>query len=64
MEIYKAKYDYKDDSDALLSFRQDDKFFIIDKTSSGWWGARRLDNNDLGYVPSSYVEVRLYLYFL
>lgn len=58
MEIYEAKYDYNDETETLLSLKRGDKFYIVDKTSANWWAARRLEDNELGYVPSSYVEVR------
>ncbi|KXJ28381.1 actin cytoskeleton-regulatory complex protein sla1 [Exaiptasia diaphana] len=56
MEIYEAKYDYNDDTETLLSLKRGDKFYIVDKTSANWWAARRLEDNELGYVPSSYVQ--------
>lgn len=59
MEIYEARYDFQDDAEALLSLKRGDKFYIVDKTNDGWWTARRLDDNELGYVPSTYVQVRL-----
>jgi len=61
MEIYEARYDYQDDSEALLNLKRGDKFYIVDKTNNCWWTARRLKDNELGYVPSSYVQVRAHI---
>lgn len=59
MEIYEARYDYCDDcGDSLLSFSKGDKFLITEKGEGGWWAAQSLSSNEIGYIPSSFVEVR------
>ena len=65
METYEAKYDYCKECDNLLSFKKGDKFFVTDKNNNrlGWWAARKIDSNEIGYIPSSYVEVSDLSYF-
>ena len=59
MEIYEAKYDYCDDcGESLLSFSKGDKFLITYKAEGGWWAAQSLSSNEIGYIPSSFVEVK------
>lgn len=59
MEIYEAKYDYCEDcGESLLSFSKGDKFLITYKSEGGWWAAQNLSSNEIGYVPSSFVEVK------
>lgn len=59
MELYEAKYDYCDDcGDSLLNFKKGDKFLITYKADGGWWAAQNLSSNEIGYIPSSFVEVR------
>lgn len=57
MEVYEAKYDYCDEcGDSLLSFKKGDKFIVTYKDEGGWWAAQNLSNNEIGYIPSSFVE--------
>lgn len=59
MEIYEAKYDYCDDcGDGLLSFKKGERFLVTYKADGGWWAAQSLTSNEIGYIPSAYVEVR------
>lgn len=59
MEIYEAKYDYCDAcGESLLSFSKGDKFLITYKAEGGWWAAQSLSSNEIGYIPSSFVEVK------
>ena len=59
MEVYEAKYDYCDEcGDSLLSFKKGDKFIVTYKDEGGWWAAQNLSNNEIGYIPSSFVEVK------
>lgn len=58
MELYEAKYDYCDDcGEGLLSFKKGDKFLITYKADGGWWAAQNLSSNEIGYIPSTFVEV-------
>ena len=59
MEVYEAKFDYCDEcGDSLLSFKKGDKFIVTYKDEGGWWAAQNLSNNEIGYIPSSFVEVK------
>jgi len=42
----------------LLSFSKGDKFLITYKAEGGWWAAQSLSSNEIGYIPSSFVEVK------
>lgn len=65
MEIYEAKYDYCDDcGESLLSFSKRDKFLITYKAEGGWWAAQSLTSNEIGYIPSSFVEVKWIIFFV
>lgn len=65
MEVYEAKYDYCDDcGDNLLSFKKGERFLITYKADGGWWAAQNLASNEIGYIPSAFVEVRISLCFL
>lgn len=58
MEVYEAKYDYLDGrEDGLIKFKKGEKFFIIQKSDGGWWEAKNLSTNEIGYVPGAFVEV-------
>ena len=57
MEVFEAKFDYKKQRKDVLSFKQGDKFYIIDKPNDEWWSARKVDDDTYGYVPSIYLEV-------
>ena len=45
--------------DRQLSFRKDEKFEVLDNTSSNsctsWWFAKSLSTHLAGYIPSNYV---------
>ncbi|CAH3114469.1 uncharacterized protein LOC113668710 [Pocillopora damicornis] len=57
MEIYEAKYDFCDDcGESLLSFNKGEKFLVTNKSDGGWWAAQNLSSNEIGYIPSAYVE--------
>lgn len=62
MEVYVAISDFKppivDGSQNILEFKKGDEFQIYDsdKTEADWWGARCLKSNNIGYVPSRYME--------
>ena len=58
MAVYIAKYDFHKERDNLLSFKKGDVFEVTDQSDSLWWAARAVDSNEIGYIPSSYVEVR------
>ena len=65
MEVYEAKYDYCDDcGDGLLRFKKGDRFVVTYKADGGWWAAQNLSSNEIGYIPSSFVEVHISLCFL
>lgn len=65
MEIYEAKYDFCDDcGESLLSFNKGEKFLITNKSDGGWWAAQNLSSNEIGYIPSAYVEVRAVIFLL
>ena len=59
MEVYEAKYDYCNEcGEGLLSLKKGDKFLVTYKADGGWWAAQNLSSNEIGYIPSSFVEVR------
>lgn len=66
MEIYQAVSDFTppvledgaESTQTILSFKKGDKFEVFDCKHSDWWGARRLSDNNIGYVPSKYMQVR------
>ena len=62
MEVFKAVSEFSapksEGSLNLLSFNKGDLFEVLDKTKSDWWGARRLNDNIIGYVPSKYLQVK------
>lgn len=68
MEIYVAISDFKppivDGSQNILEFQKGDKFEIFDchKTDADWWGARALNTNTVGYVPSRYMQVVMVIF--
>lgn len=65
MEIYEAKYDFCDDcGESLLSFNKGEKFLVTNKSDGGWWAAQNLSSNEIGYIPSAYVEVRAVIFLL
>ena len=63
MEVYTAISDFTppivDGSHNILEFKKGDTFEIFDvhKTSEDWWGARAIETNCVGYVPSRYMQV-------
>lgn len=63
MEIYSAISDFiaptVEGSQNILTFQKGDRFEIFDchKNDGEWWGARSLTNNEVGYVPSKYMQV-------
>ena len=63
MEVYTAISDFTppivDGSQNILEFKKGDTFEIFDvhKTSEDWWGARAIETNSVGYVPSRYMQV-------
>ncbi|XP_076447323.1 uncharacterized protein LOC143284506 isoform X7 [Babylonia areolata] len=61
MEVFKAVADFSPPAcetglSTLLSFCKGDQFEVLDKTKTDWWGARRLKDSVIGYVPSSYLQ--------
>lgn len=57
MEVYEAKYDYCNEcGEGLLSLKKGDKFLVTYKADGGWWAAQNLSSNEIGYIPSSFVE--------
>ena len=59
MEIYEAKYDFCDGcGESLLNFKKGEKFLVTNKPDGGWWAAQNLSSNEIGYIPSAYVEVK------
>lgn len=59
MEVFRAVSDFDAPSTVgnILSFSKGDKFEVYDSQVAGeWWGARRLLDNSIGYVPSKYLQ--------
>ncbi|KAK7482770.1 hypothetical protein BaRGS_00025936 [Batillaria attramentaria] len=59
MEVFRAVSDFtapNADSN-ILSFSKGDTFEVFDSRQKvDWWGARRLNDNTIGYVPSKYLQ--------
>lgn len=61
MEIYSAISDFNspdpDGTQNILSFKKGDTFEIFDCNKTGeWWGARAVNSDIVGYVPSKYMK--------
>lgn len=59
-ELWVAQHDYKKERDDVLSFRKGDRFKVKSKTSVEWWAVKCVDTNDVGYVPATYLQVRIH----
>ena len=61
MEIYRALSDYAASTAAVnvLSFCKGEQFEVLEeeKSHKEWWGARRIHDNAVGYVPAKYMKV-------
>jgi hypothetical protein len=61
MEVYRAVADFsppvQKESQSVLSFKEGEQFEVLDNQKGEWWGARRLTDNAIGYVPSRYLQV-------
>ncbi|KAK7102898.1 uncharacterized protein [Littorina saxatilis] len=61
MEVYRAVADFEpprgDESHKnILSFSKGEQFEVVDNKKADWWGARRLKDNTVGYVPATYLQ--------
>lgn len=55
-----AKHSYSKSGDNILNFARGDLLEILEETNAKWWAARMLkDEEAAGYIPASYVEVRI-----
>lgn len=52
--LYVAKYDYECRTQGDISFRQGDKFEVLQKNGD-WWFARHLATKTEGFIPFNYV---------
>jgi hypothetical protein len=51
-----AMYDYNAKRKGNLSFTKGEILEIIDKNKSNCWRAKRIENGEVGNIPSNYVE--------
>lgn len=59
MEVFRAVSDFSAPStnSNILSFQKGDTFEVFESQKTGdWWGARRISDNSIGYVPSKYLQ--------
>lgn len=55
--ILRALYTYDAQNPDDLSFRKDDKMYLIgDSENCDWWLARHIVTKEAGYIPSNYVQ--------
>lgn len=52
--IVVAKWDYTAQQDQELDIRKNERLFLLDDSKT-WWRVRNA-SNQMGYVPSNYVE--------
>lgn len=61
MEVFRAVADFRPPATQgehnILSFSKGEQFEVFDNKKADWWGARRLNDDTIGYVPSRYLQV-------
>jgi SH3 domain len=57
-DLYQATYEFVADNsdDKLLSFEENELFQVLEKPGGGWFYAKSMKTNRLGFIPEDYVE--------
>ena len=56
-ELWIARHDYSKERDDVLSFDKGTRFKVMSRSNAEWWAVKNVDTQEVGYVPSSYLEV-------